>query len=132
MRRAYSSSMTRLLERYRISLKRIVFIYECLLEIEGIEIRRGEIVSELAAAAARARSARSDCNGRERRTAVCPNLSANCGVGIGWRSRCCRSSHSSVWPAGEAERLDLKRFSRYWQPLKRRALSLNRSFDELI
>ena len=37
----------------------------------------------------------------------------------------------TVFPKGEAGRLDLKRFSRYWQPLKRRALSLNRSFDEL-
>jgi len=118
------------LERYRVSLKRIVFIYECLLEIEGIDIRRGMVVAELAAAA-------SEYGVRRIVTveSVAPRF-----------ARICRQlqerSKLSVevmplepfvsLPRGQAERLDLKRFSRYWQPLKRQALSLNHSFDELI
>jgi hypothetical protein len=31
--------------------------------------------------------------------------------------------------ASEADRLDLKRFSRFWQAIKGHALNLNQSFD---
>jgi hypothetical protein len=120
----------RVIERYRVSLKRIVFIYECLLEIEGIEIRRGEIVSELVAAAAEheARIVVTVESVAPRFASICQELRRRHGLVV------------EVLPLepfvsmakGEAERLDLKRFSRYWQPIKRRALSLNRSFDELI
>ena len=117
------------LERYQVSLKRIVFIYESLLEIEGIEIRRGDLVAELAAAAAE-----DGCRRIVTIESVAPRFAKIC--------EALRQKHRltvevmQVTPfiplaRGEAEKLDLKRFSRYWQPLKRRALSLNRSFDEL-
>ena len=118
------------LESYRVSLKRIVFIYESLLEIEGIEIRRGAVAEELAVVAAE-----QGCQQIVTVESVAPGF-----------ARICRELRQAyrlpveVLPVapfvalarGEEERLDLKRFSRYWQPLKRRALSLNRSFDELI
>ncbi|MEM9187138.1 MAG: hypothetical protein AAGB00_11650 [Planctomycetota bacterium] len=31
----------------RLSLKRVVFMYECLLEIPGVEIREGDVVTEV-------------------------------------------------------------------------------------
>lgn len=118
------------MERYRISLKRIVFIYECLLEIEGIEVRRGGVAAELAAAAVEygARRIITVESVAPRFARICQELRERYRLPV------------EVLPLepfiglarGEAERLDLKRFSRYWQPLKRRALSLNRSFDELI
>ncbi|NDD65634.1 MAG: hypothetical protein EBZ36_16905 [Acidobacteria bacterium] len=118
------------LERYRISLKRIVFIYECLLEIEGIEVRRGGVAAELAVAAGEhgARRIVTVESVTPRFARICHDLRERYRLAV------------EVLPLepfislarGEAERLDLKRFSRYWQPLKRRALSLNRSFDELI
>ncbi|MFM8392913.1 MAG: hypothetical protein ACKOB4_03185 [Acidobacteriota bacterium] len=120
----------RVLERYQVSLKRIVFIYESLLEIEGIEIRRGDVATELGAAAAE-----HGCRRIVTVESVAPRFPKICRE-LGQHHRL----PVEVLPIpplvelakGEAERLDLKRFSRYWQPLKRRALSLNRSFDELI
>ncbi|MFN0122362.1 MAG: hypothetical protein ACKV2V_17855, partial [Blastocatellia bacterium] len=40
-----------LLSQYHLSLKRIAFMYECLLEIPRIEIRKGDVAAELAAVA---------------------------------------------------------------------------------
>ena len=118
------------LTRYRISLKRIVFIYECLLEIEGIDIRRGDVATELAAAAEEygARRIVTVESVAPRFHSICQQLRERFNLPV------------EVLPPepfvslarGQTERLDLKRFSRYWQPLKRQALNLNRSFDELI
>jgi hypothetical protein len=118
-----------ILDRYRVSFKRIVFLYESLLEIEGIEIRRGETVSVLLEAAAESDTSR---------------LVTIESVAPGFRRMVQRLKTEGpltvevISPEpfislarGEADRLDLKRFSRYWQAVKGRALSLNRSFDEL-
>lgn len=116
------------LERHRFSLKRILFIYESLLEIERIEIRRGRVVDELLAAAAE-----HGCRRIVTTLSVDPRFDGICRE---LRQRRLAVEVVPIEPfvtlgPAEAERLDLKRFSRYWQALKQRALSLNRSFDEL-
>lgn len=119
-----------ILDRYRVSFKRIVFLYESLLEIEGIEIHRGETVRVLLDAAAETGVAR---------------LVTTESVAPGFRRTVRRLEIEGPLPVevippdpfltlarGEDDRLDLKRFSRYWQAVKGRALSLNRSLDELM
>jgi hypothetical protein len=120
----------RVLERYQVSLKRIVFMYESLLEIEGIEIRRGDTVTELAAAA-REHGVRRIVTVESvapRMARICEELRRRHQLAVEIRSL----EPFVVLSKEETARLDLKRFSRYWQPLKRRALSLNRSFDEIV
>ena len=105
-----------------VSLKRIVFQYECLLEIPSLEIRRGEIVNELVQAA-RAHG----CQRIVTMSSVAPQWAAICAI--------LRDQHQlSVevfapepfmhYAADEHERSDLRRFSRYWHAIKARALSL--------
>jgi hypothetical protein len=119
-----------ILDRYHVSFKRIVFLFESLLEIEGIEIHQGSTVPVLLAAAAEANTSRLVTIGS---------------VAPGFRRMVRRLETEGpltveVVPPepfvalsrGEDDRLDLKRFSRYWQVVKGRALSLNRSLDELI
>ncbi len=111
----------------RVSLNRIVFQYECLLEIPRIEIRTGEVAAELAHAA---------------REHGCQRIVTTDSVAPEWAKICATLEREyqlqivSFAPesfislaAGEAERLDLKRFSRFWQTVKARALSLNQPFD---
>ena len=115
------------LARYQVSLKRIAFLYECLLEIPRIEIRRGKVVAELANAARE-----HDCTRIVTVESVAPRF-ARIGKALQ------REHNLSVealplepfveLSAQETARLDLKRFSRYWNPLKAKALSLNQSFD---
>ena len=116
-----------LIAQYRLSLKRIVFLYECLLEIPRIEIRQGDVAAELAAAA-RAHHCRRIVTAES----VAPRFDQI-------RMALEREYHLSVEvialePFVElapdvAAQLELKRFSRYWQSVKSRALSLNASFD---
>ncbi|NJL55294.1 deoxyribodipyrimidine photo-lyase [bacterium] len=102
-----------LLTEWRISLKRIAFIYECLLELP-VTIRRGDVAAEVAA------FAQSHGAGRIV-TAESPSPR--------FRDLCRAISHAM--PSGsrlEVLRvepfvahdgpLDLKRFSRYWQAVK--------------
>jgi hypothetical protein len=115
------------IERYQLSLKRIAFIYECLLEIPRVEIRKGELVAELVEAA------------REHR---CQRIVTTASVAPRFARLCARLKREYALPvevmplepfveltSSESARLDLKRFSRYWNPLKAKALSLNQSFD---
>lgn len=114
-------------EHYQLSLKRIAFLYECLLEIPRIEIRRGDVLAELVAAAQE-----HQCNRIVTTESVAPRFARLC-------AKLRREGRLAVetiptepfieLSAQENARLDLKRFSRFWNPLKARALSLNQSFD---
>ncbi|NOT59312.1 MAG: hypothetical protein HOP19_03705 [Acidobacteria bacterium] len=116
-----------LLTQYRLSLKRLAFLYECLLEIPRVEIRKGDVAAELAAAAREY-----DCSRIVTAESVAPRFAQI-------RAALQREYDLTVevvalepfieLSSTEAARLDLKRFSRYWNPLKARALSLNQSFD---
>lgn len=110
-----------------VSLKRIVFQYECLLEIPNIEIRKGAMVEQLVEAAREY-----ECNRIVTTTSVAPNV-----VRV---SQALQQSYKlsvtviATEPflelaTSEADHLDLKRFSRFWNAIKHRALSLNQSFD---
>jgi hypothetical protein len=111
----------------RVSLKRIAFQYECLLEIPQIEIRLGDVAAELADAAREY-----NCQRIVTMESVSPSFQQI-------RTALAREFQLpldilAIEPflplaAGEAERLDLKRFSRFWQIVKTRALSLNQPFD---
>lgn len=111
----------------RVSLKRIVFQYECLLEIPNIEIRRGEVVAQLVAAARD-----HDCQRIVTMASVTPSFAKI--TSVLQREYLLSLTLLASEPflelvAGEADGLDLKRFSRFWQAIKGRALSLNQSFD---
>lgn len=112
----------RAIEEARASLKQLVFIYESLLEIPRVQIVRGDTVETLSAAAREAGCGR-----------VATAESASPEV-----SRVCRELESLGFETDEApdapfvdltpeeERgLDLKRFSRYWRSVKKRALDTN-------
>ena len=116
-----------LLAQYSLSLKRITFLYECLLEIPRVEIRKGEVAAELAAAARE-----HGCSRIVTTTSVAPRFAQLCAT--------LQREHNllvevlSLEPfvelsQAEQTQLDLKRFSRYWNPIKAKALSLNQSFD---
>jgi hypothetical protein len=109
-----------LLEDYGISFKRIVFLYECLLEIEGIEIRRGDVAEELAAAAEE-----TGCSRIVTVESVAPRFRR-------FVERLRQEKGFSVEvlplepfvPLDEEEEaaLDLARFSRYWRTVSGRAM----------
>ncbi|MFN0120466.1 MAG: hypothetical protein ACKV2V_08190 [Blastocatellia bacterium] len=116
-----------LLGHYRLSLKRIVFMYECLVEIPRVEIRKGEVVAELVEAARE-----HDCTRLVTVESIAPRFAQ-------LRARLQDEHNLSVevlppepfveLSQTEQARLDLKRFSRYWVPIKAKALTLNQSFD---
>ncbi|MEM9752714.1 MAG: hypothetical protein AAF916_04950 [Planctomycetota bacterium] len=97
----------------RISLKRVVFMAECLEQMPGVEVRRGDVVAELMAFA--------ETHGVSTiRTQVTPLPRL--------RSQIDRlSEHFTVEFAHEPPfvalpgRVDLKRFSRYWNKAKKQA-----------
>lgn len=103
-----------LLREWRISLKRVVFIYECLLELP-VAMRRGEMVAEIAAFAAEhnAKHVATAASPSPRFAAICDRLEK---AGL-------------VVPVYAAEpfvpengRFDLRRFSRYWRVAQKYAL----------
>ena len=109
------------------SLKRLVFQYECLLEIPNIEIRKGDIVEQLTLAAQEY-----NCSRIVTTAAIAPDLQAICTQ----LQRDAKLTLTVLAPepfvelsAATAQQLDLKRFSRYWQAIKRQALTLNQHFD---
>lgn len=114
-----------LLSTYRISLKRVAFLYECLLEIPGIEIRKGDVAVELAQAVSEY-----DCDSIVAMETVAPRfaliverLKREFGLSVEIMKA------ESFAGIDANEKFDLKRFSRFWEKVKARALSLNRSFD---
>ena len=96
-----------LLRQWRISLKRIIFIYECLLELPVI-IRRGQVVAEI-----------SDFARKNRATTVATTESP----GPRFKTICQALGQADfevevyrVEPfLNYSDHLDLKRFSRYWR-----------------
>lgn len=115
------------LAQYRISLKRIAFMYECLLEISHVEIRKGQVAAELAEAARE-----HHCKRIVTVESVAPRFAR-------LRAQLQREHNLPVevlplepfveLSQTEQARLELKRFSRYWNPIKAKALTLNQSFD---
>jgi hypothetical protein len=98
-----------LIASWRLSLKRIVFMYECLLEMP-VTIRKGDVVEQLTlfAEAHGVRRIVTTPSPSPRFTAICAILRQKCEVEI---------------VEGEpfldySGKLDLARFSRYWQTAK--------------
>jgi hypothetical protein len=101
-----------LLDEWQISLKRIVFIYECLLELP-VTIRRGDLVAELREFAVEHGAARivTAESPSPRFRAICQNLRNTLPVEM-----------LPVEPFIDYNgKIDLKRFSRYWQVAQRYA-----------
>lgn len=97
-----------LLEEWQISLKRIVFIYECLLELP-VTIRRGDVVAEVAAF-----SKEHGADGVATAESPSPLFGAICD-----RIEDALSLEVEIWspePFVDYDGyIDLKRFSRYWR-----------------
>jgi hypothetical protein len=97
-----------LLTEWQISLKRIVFIYECLLELP-VTIRRGDVVAEVVAFA-RERGADGVVTVESpspRFKAICSDLEKALSVKVDVRSPDLFVNYDGY--------IDLKRFSRYWR-----------------
>ncbi len=107
-----------------ISLKRIAFVYECLLEIPAIQIRKGVVSLELIAA-----MHENNCQRIITIASIAPHFKQ---IVVALRQR---NIEVEILPAptfvnlssGDLQQLDLKRFSRYWQQVKRQAMSLKES-----
>jgi hypothetical protein len=97
-----------LLEEWKISLKRIVFIYECLLELP-VTIRRGDVAAEVIAFAKEhgADGVATAASPSPRFDAICDRIEQSVSVEV------------EVWspePFVDYDGyIDLKRFSRYWR-----------------
>lgn len=107
----------KLLERWQISLKRIVFIYECLLELPVV-IRRGKVSEEVLAFATEhnADGVMTMDSPSPRFKAICDQIEEKLPLEI-WE----------VQPLVDYDGyIDLKRFSRYWKKAKPYALKTNR------
>lgn len=102
-----------LLRRWEISLKRIVFIYECLLEMP-VTIRRGDVVAEVTAFARE--------HGAGRVATVhspspdFPVLARAISQGLPKGGRV-EAMHPDPFVDYDGH-IDLKRFSRYWRTVK--------------
>jgi hypothetical protein len=95
-----------LLAEYRLSLKRVVFIYECLLELP-VTIRRGDVAAELLAFAAE-----HSADGIVTAASPSPRfaaISARVGASLPVRALAVEPLVAVPGP------LDLRRFSRYWR-----------------
>ncbi len=111
-------------ENWKVSLKRIMFMYECLLEIPDIQIRTGDVMKELLSSLEENR---------------CQRLVTVASVSPDFTKIITRLKQNNIsleilpapafvsLSAEDENQLDLKRFSRYWQSVKRHALSLNES-----
>lgn len=95
----------------RLSLKRIVFLYECLLEMPGVEVRKGDVVAEATAFAARHEAERI-----ETARSVDPRIKRQGeALGVGWLE-----PEPFVELNGS---VDLKRFSRFWRKAEKRVMA---------
>lgn len=106
-----------LIERYRISLKRIVFLYECLLELP-VAIRRGDVVSEILAFAREHGATRvvTTDSPSPRFMELCQHLRRDVALEV-------LSEQPFLDYDGD---LDLKRFSRYWRVAQRYAFTTSK------
>lgn len=94
----------------RLSLKRIVFLYECLLELPGVEVRKGDPIAEVQAFAHRHGDG--------------PILTARSPLP---RIKRQGEALSVEWLDAEPfvelpGKVDLKRFSRYWRKVEQRLI----------
>ena len=105
-----------LLTQWRIGLKRVVFLYESLLEMP-VSIRRGDVAKEVVAFALEHGATRIVTS-----ESVSPRFVTTCeAIGKNMPSGS-RLEVVKVEPFVEVEgRLDLKRFWRYWQVVKHKA-----------
>ncbi len=101
----------------RLSLKRLVFMAECLEQMPGVEVRRGDVVQEVSAFA--------EAHGTTRIVSLAstsPRLRRQGEqLGVDW---VCEPPFVEL-PA----RIDLKRFSRYWGKAKSRVF---RTTEEIM
>ncbi|NWF78855.1 MAG: hypothetical protein HXY37_02275 [Chloroflexi bacterium] len=103
-----------LLSSLRISLKRIVFLYECLLELP-VSIRRGDVAAEVLAFASeqQADGVVTSASPSPRFAAISAQIAAQRPLRV-----------LPVEPFVQIEqRLDLARFARYWRAVEARALN---------
>lgn len=107
-----------LLLEYQLSFKRVVFIYECLLELPLV-IRRGDPAAEVLRFAAENGAARivTGVSVSPRFTRLCASIRRGLPEG-GRLDLAAEPPFVTV-----AEPLDLKRFSRYWQRVRDVALN---------
>lgn len=103
-----------LLREWRISLKRVVFMYECLLELP-VSIRRGQIVAEIVAFAGEqgATQIATAASPSPRFAAICRKLE-QAGLQV--------TVYDPEPFVAYNGRFDLKRFSRYWRVAQKYAL----------
>ena len=93
----------------RLSLKRVVFMYECLLELPGVTIRKGDVVDEVSRFAAE-----QNATTIETRRSPLPRIQRQGeALGVTWLD----PPPLVSLPQG----VDLKRFSRYWRKAERTA-----------
>lgn len=94
----------------RLSLKRIVFLYESALELPGVEIRKGDVVTEVSAFAKRRGADRI-----ETARSVDPRIKRQgAALGVEWLE-----PEPFVELSGP---VDLKRFSRFWRKAEKRVI----------
>jgi hypothetical protein len=110
-----------LIEEWRLSLKRIVFIYECLLDLPVV-IRRGDVATEVLAFARE-----HDADGIATASSPSPRFRAIC-------NRLRNELPVAVLPVEPfltyTGHLDLRRFSRYWATAEKYAFGQKPLFDE--
>ena len=106
------------LKTQKISLKRVMFLYECVMELP-VTIRRGDVAEQILAFAAE--------NGATRIVtvdSVSPRFGA---IRDTLRKRVQSPAHLEVMPSepfvSYQGKLDLKRFSRYWSAIRDLAMS---------
>lgn len=111
-----------LLEMWEISLKRIVFIYECLLELPVV-IRKGDVAEEVVKFAREHDATRILTGGSPspRHRLICQRIANT--MPSGSRIEVLRDP-AFVDQKGQ---IDLKRFSRYWSDVKKSALRKTRA-----
>ena len=107
------------LEESGASFKQVVFLYECLLEIPQVRILKGDLVQSIAYAARETGSSRvaTTDSASPRVASLCKELRAE-----GFEVEVLQRPLFVDLGAGEDEKLDLKRFSRYWKVVKHRAM----------
>lgn len=108
-----------LLAEWDISFKRIVFIYECLLEIPNLTIRKGNVADEVAAFAAEqgAQQILTPFSPSPKHRVLCQQIVNQLESGSKLTI-----VHDAPFVDYDNEQLDLKRQSRYWRTVKKTAL----------
>ncbi len=107
-----------LLAEWQISFKRIVFIYECLLELP-VTIRRGDVAQEVAQFAQEHGASRilTPDSPSPRHRQICREILKQTGKGVK-----IDIVHDDPYVEYDNDQLDLKRFSRYWRQVQKAAL----------